>query len=418
MKETCQFDIAVVGAGPAGLAAGLACSASGLKTAVIGPVADRREARVAALLDGSINFMKRLGVWNVIEAVSEPLTGIRLVDATNHILRAPDVLFSAGEIELPAFGYCVNNADLTRALEAEAGPRLTRIETRGVTAVEVTREDCLLSTAEGATIVTKLVAAADGRNSIMRQSAGIGVSDWSYPQIAIVTSFAHTRPHHGVSTELHRRCGPLTTVPGRGATSSLVWVETLEEAARLSQLDDAAFSRALSIHVSPLLGSLSEIAPRRSYPLSGQTALRFGKNRIVLIGETGHVMPPIGAQGLNLGFRDAAALAEIAPAAQASGEDIGGPAVVERYDRSRRADVTSRVFAVDLLNRSLLASFPGVHLMRGAGLAALASSRALRRRAMLEGVAPALAPLAFTAPLVSDVGKAPPELDGQPLLRA
>ncbi|MBA2127793.1 ubiquinone biosynthesis protein UbiH [Hyphomicrobium methylovorum] len=418
MKDAHQFDIAVVGAGPAGLVAGLACAASGLKTAVIGPRADAADGRVAALLNGSINVIKRLGLWETIEPVAAPLTGIRLVDATDHIFRAPEVLFDASEIDLPAFGYNVANSDLTRALEAAAETRLARITTRAVTSFESTDSGAFLTTADGETVTASLVAAADGRNSFIRRYAGIPVTDWSYPQIAVVTSFAHPRPHNGVSTELHRPSGPLTVVPGPGNTSSLVWVETPREAERLLRLDDDGFIRALNTHIAPLLGPISALAPRRSYPLSGQTAMRFGKGCVVLIGEAGHVVPPIGAQGLNLGFRDAAALAEIAAAARSGGSAIGAPETVDRYDRSRRADVASRVFAVNLLNRSLLTSFPGVNLARGAGLAALAASRTLRQQAMREGVSPSLAPLMLTAPIAAGVGKAAPGLDAPSPSRA
>jgi 2-octaprenyl-6-methoxyphenol hydroxylase len=382
------FDIAVIGAGPAGLAAGLACATLGLETAVLGPKADARDGRTAALLDGSVNLLKRLGIWQKLESYREPLDAIRLIDATDAFLRAPEVIFRASEIGLPAFGYNVPNAALTEAIETTRHPKLTRLIDRKVTVSDLAGERAVLSTSEGKTIKARLVVAADGRDSPTRTAAGIKTSSWSYTQAAIVTTFAHSRPHLGVSTELHRQSGPLTVVPGPDNTSSLVWVETHDETQRLAALDDISFAQELKAHAGGFLGTLSNFAPRRTYPLTGRTASLLGKYRVALVGEAAHVIPPIGAQGLNLGFRDAATIAEIASAASSAGEDIGGDEVLARYDRSRRRDVAFRVFAVDLLNRSLLSSIPGVHVARGLGLFALASSRSLRSRVMREGVMP------------------------------
>jgi 2-octaprenyl-6-methoxyphenol hydroxylase len=193
--------------------------------------------------------------------------------------------------------------------------------------------------------------------------------------------------------------GPLTVVPGPGNTSSLVWVEAPEEAKRLVALDDKSFNHELAAHIGTLLGTLSDFTPRRAYPLSGRTASTLGRSRVALVGEAAHVIPPIGAQGLNLGFRDAATVAEVAGEALRAGEDIGGESVLSNYDHLRRNDVAFRVFAVDLLNRSLLSSIPGVHLARGFGLFALAASRQLRARVMREGVMPSMGRPSLMLPL-------------------
>jgi 2-octaprenyl-6-methoxyphenol hydroxylase len=335
-----------------------------------------------------VNLLKRLGVWQQLAAASEPLTAIRLIDATGTLLRAPEVLFRASEIGLPAFGYNVPNAALTAALEATSHSNLTRLIDRKATVVDLAGNSAMLSTNSHGMLGARLVIAADGRDSPTRTAAGIKTSSWSYTQAAVVTAFSHSRPHYGISTELHRRAGPLTVVPGPGNTSNLVWVETKEDAERLMALDAAEFTRELSGHIGSLLGMLSDFAPRRTYPLSGRTASPLAAHRVVLVGEAAHVIPPIGAQGLNLGFRDAATIAEFAGDAQCAGEDIGGDALLERYGRARQSDVAFRVFAVDLLNRSLLSSIPGAHLARGFGLFALASNRALRARVMREGVMP------------------------------
>jgi 2-octaprenyl-6-methoxyphenol hydroxylase len=382
------FDIAVVGAGPAGLVAGLAAAAAGLKTAVVGPAAPHDDGRTAALLDGSVNLLKRLELWREIAPIAEPLKSIRLVDATGALLRAPEVLFQAAEIGLPVFGYNVPTAGLTAALDASSRSRLTRIVSKGVISFDLGSPIATLETAEGERLSALLVVAADGRGSAARSAAGISVSGWSYPQAAVVTTFAHTRPHFGISTELHRATGPLTVVPGPGKTSSLVWVETPAEAGRLAALPEDALAHDLNLHLQGLLGELSQFTPRRTYPLSIQRAAAFAKSRVALVGEAAHVIPPIGAQGLNLGFRDAAVLAEIAREASSRGEDIGGEAPLARYHSLRLADITSRTLAVDLLNRSLLSWIPGIHLARSIGLMALASSPTLRARVMREGVMP------------------------------
>lgn len=383
------FDIAVIGAGPAGLVAGAACALSGLRTVVIGPPSDGRDRRTSALFGGSIELLKKLDIWERLKAHSEPLTGIRIVDGSNHLLRAPEVLFEAREAGFAAFGYNIPNVPLTEALEAVCQGTTTRLPAP-CSRIDIGVDEVTLTCGDDTPITARLVVAADGRRSAARAAAGIEVASWSYPQSAIVATFHHQRDHHGISTELHRPSGPLTVVPGPGKTSNLVWIESPEEAERLMALDDPAFERELGLAVKGLLGSISALTPRQAFPLSGQNARTLAKNRIVVAGEAAHVIPPIGAQGLNLSCRDAATLAEIASEAKARGEDIGGDAVLARYNSARKADIGTRIFAIDLLNRSLLSShIPGVNLARGLGLFALASSSTLRTQVMREGILPA-----------------------------
>ncbi len=386
-----RSDFVVVGAGPAGLATGLAAAALGLKAIVIGPRSDTADGRTAALFQNSVQFLKAVGAWQHLESQAERLHAIRIVDATGGWLRAPEVTFRANEIGLAAFGYNVPNAALTQALEKAAAGRLRRVVSEGVARVVAADGHMELTTVEGETFSAALVAGADGRNSLIRNSAGISNRTWTYAQAAVVCSFEHSRPHCGVSTELHRRAGPLTVVPMRGNVSSLVWVETPGEAQRLAALDDATFLLELRSHVSGLLGTLNRISARKTFPLSGQTATVLAKNRCALIGEAGHVMPPIGAQGLNLSFRDAATLAELASDALHAGRDMGGDDVLAAYERQRRADVASRSWSIDLMNRSLLSEYAPIHLARGLGLAALKAIPALRRLLMREGVSPSFA---------------------------
>jgi 2-octaprenyl-6-methoxyphenol hydroxylase len=395
-----DFDVAVIGAGPAGLTVGLSVAQMGFKTAIIGPPADPRDSRTAALFQSSVTLLKRLGAWPAVAPATEPLDAIRLIDATGALFRAPEVTFRASEIGEAAFGYNVPNAVLTAALEGLAAKRVRRIVTPAVTTIAPSHDSVSLTTADGDTFVCRLVAAADGRQSPSRDAAGMTPRRWSYDQGAVVCTLEHSRPHNRISTEFHRRCGPLTVVPAPGNTSNLVWVDTLSEAKRLAALDEAPFVAELAGHLQGLLGQVLLRSPPRMFALSGQTADPMGQNRIALIGEAGHVIPPIGAQGLNLSFRDAATLADVAAGARDAGEDIGGAKAMAAYSSARRFDVTSRIWTVDLLNRSLLSDYTPVHALRGLGLFALSTLPPLRRRMMREGIAPSLSMPKLMQPVI------------------
>lgn len=388
VQKSSEIEVAVVGAGPAGLITGLAMAEAGLQPTVLGPLSDPRDGRTAALFQASVCLLKRIGAWPTIAPYAEPLDAIRLIDATGALFRAPEVTFRASEIGQEAFGYNVPNAVLTSALEKRAAGRLNRVVTSGVTAIAPGPGAVTFETAEGDVLSAPLVAAADGRQSPSRMAAGISVKDWQYDQGAVVCSLAHTRPHSRISTEFHRRSGPLTIVPAPGNTANIVWVDTLSEAKRLEAAPEADFLKELSTHLQGLLGRTTLTSPRRMFPLAGQTAETMAQNRIALIGEAAHVMPPIGAQGLNLSFRDAATLAEVAAAARAAGKDIGGAEALGQYASARHFDVTSRIWTVDLLNRSLLSGYAPVHALRGMGLFALKTFAPLRQHLMREGIAP------------------------------
>src|SRR5690606_22768835 len=346
----------VVGTGPAGLAAALSLAHAGAAVTLAGPgapPATAADTRTAALFNGSIALLQNLGVWEGLEDVSAPLAAIRSVDDTDGLLRAPEVLFEAHEVGERVFGWNVPNAALTEALwdAVRRHESITVVETERVAHLEIRPGGATAHTEEGEALSAQLVAAADGRRSICRTAAGIATTAWDYDQAAIATRFAHSRPHGGVSTEFHRKSGPLTAVPLPGLESGLVWVERPAIAKRLAGLDDEGFRVALETRLQGLLGHVGEIGPRRLFPLSGLTAEAYGKSRVALIGEAGHVIPPIGAQGLNLGLRDAATLADCVAEAMARGEDVGGDAVMRRYHELRKGDVESRIMAVDALNR-------------------------------------------------------------------
>jgi 2-octaprenyl-6-methoxyphenol hydroxylase len=397
MTNLRDVDVLVAGAGPAGLAAALAVARLGLGVTVVtlqpaggSPPVDRR---TAALFGGSITLLRNLGVWDACAGASAPINGIRIVDDTAGLLRAPEVLFTAAELGRDVFGYNVPNAVLTEALgrALDATPSARLAVTARPPAIAVGPDRVQVAMAEGETLAAPLLVGADGRGSPARAAAGIGTKTWTYPQTALVTTFRHSRPHDGISSELHRLAGPLTTVPMPGSSSSLVWVETPEEVQRLCALSDARFLAELEERLQGLLGGLSELTPRAAFPLSGLSVDTAGANRVALVGEAAHVIPPIGAQGLNLGLRDAATLADVLADALERDADIGGPDTLAAYAAARSGDIATRITGVDLLNRTLIAGLLPTHLARGIGLHLLKMVGPLRRKVVAEGLQPSSA---------------------------
>ncbi|MEJ8573249.1 UbiH/UbiF family hydroxylase [Microbaculum marinum] len=390
MATHTSSDVIVAGGGPAGLSAGLALAHAGLSVTVVDPARDpSQDRRTSALMVASVTMLEELGVWGICGHASAPLERMRIIDDTGRLFRSPSVEFAAGEIGEPAFGWNIPNAELVAALRQRIGETAgARTIAASIGHVDLDEDAATVTLTTGESVSAPLLVAADGRNSMCRAAAGIGVDDWSYDQAAIVLDLEHERPHGNVSTEFHRPSGPFTLVPLPGNRSSLVWVETPKMADALSTFDDEALAEEIMRLSHRILGKVRITGPRGLYPLSGLVARRFAAKRVALVGEAGHVVPPIGAQGLNLGLRDAASIAEIAADAVHAGEDPGGKRCCGDYDRARRIDVVSRAGAIDLLNRTLLADLLPAQMMRAAGLSALGSIGPLRRIAMREGVSP------------------------------
>jgi 2-octaprenyl-6-methoxyphenol hydroxylase len=411
-----DFDVIVSGAGPAGLAAAAALRGTGLRIAACGYLPSDTPAapdnRTAALFSGSVGFLKHLGVWQAIEPHSVALHGIRIVDDTSNLLRAPETLFHASDIGQPDIGFnCPNPAIVTALAQClDRTPTITTFLGRRITAISATPDGAEIMLAPAGpsehpapptTLRSRLLIGADGRGSLARHAAAIKHQTWDYRQTALTLQFRHTRPHQGISTEFHRDTGPFTVVPLPGYRSALVWLDRHAAIRAMARLSRPELETAIAARLHGLLGEITVETPARTFAMTGLLAERMGHNRVALVGETAHAFPPIGAQGLNLSLRDVRDLAATIRETQADGGDIGGPAALESYDRRRRADVATRVYGVDMLGASLTSAFLPLPLARGAILHAMkllpAARNAMFRQVLGQSAAEDMTPI--TRPL-------------------
>ncbi len=389
MNTTSAFtaEVAVIGGGPAGLVSAIALKVAGIDTLLIAPP-PQPDHRTTALLAGSVTALETLGAWELCLPYAAPLRKLRIVDDTQRLLRTPEVLFSAIEIDRDAFGYNIENRHLIAALRSRAEE--LRLPWIAAPALAVAGEPSHVSIkyADGEARV-RLAVGADGARSVCRSAAGIATQRRSYPQTALTANLAHSRPHDDTSTEFHTEHGPFTLVPLPGQRSSLVCVLDPARGVELAAMSDAELSVEIERRAHSLLGKMSVEPGRGLFPLAVETADAFARERIVLVGEAAHVVPPIGAQGLNLGLRDGAIIAELVAEARQQHRDVGEPELLARYDRLRRSDILGRTLAVDVLNRSLLTYFMPAHGARGLSLYVIDHVGPLRRAIMREGVMPA-----------------------------
>ena len=388
-------EIAVIGPGAAGLSAAIGLAQAGYQVTLAGPADLRQGTRTVALFEGSLRFLEALGLRDRVEAAGQPLAVMHIADDTVSPFRRPPVSFRASEIGVEAFGYNVENSILVALLleKARSLKNITRLEHF---AQDYRFEDdrVQISLANGTRIQTRLLVAADGAKSPARKAAGIKTQTWDYNQTALTAVLGHDFDHENISVEYHTRQGPCTFVPlpaqdGARHASSLVWLMSQREAARRAELPAADMEEEITDAAHFNLGEMRLLRPIKAYPIRGLAARRLTGNRIALAGESAHVLPPIGAQGLNLGFRDAAHLCETLSATDgATLEDPGASEILDTYASKRQMDVASRTFGVDLLNRALLNHMPHMDLLRGIGVSALAGIGPLRRRIMQEGMSP------------------------------
>ncbi len=392
-------DILIAGAGLAGLTAAIGFAQAGFEVVCCGAAERTGGGRTVALLDQSVAFLKSLGVWAGLATEAAPLRALRLVDDSGALFPPRPIEFHASEIDLDAFGWNIENDRMAEALAAEI-PRVSRVErmATGIADYEFDADAVRARLQDGRLIAARLAIGADGRASAARRAAGLEARVHHYPQTALTAHLAHRLPHDDFSTEFHTRGGPFTLVPlppspATPNRSSLVWVMGREDARRRKDLDDEALSREIERQSHSLLGAIRIDGERGFFPMTRQIVPAIAGERLALVGDAAHVLPPIGAQGLNLGLRDVAAIIDCAIEARTEGRDIGGPQTLRAYERARRADIALRTAAVDGLNRSLLTHFPPADFARGLGLSTLSSVAPLRRFLMRAGIGPRLAGL-------------------------
>jgi 2-octaprenyl-6-methoxyphenol hydroxylase len=396
---------AVIGGGPAGLIAALALAHFKVPVTLVAQRPAGIDNRTTALLAGSVAALEALGVWESCREHAAPLRVMRIADDTRRLWRAPEVRFAAEEIGLPAFGWNIENARLIAALWDRVGatPGLDHVDA-AAKSIEIGDIGVTVAPVEGADLEVALAIGADGRHSLCRKAAGIALAERTTPQTALTYIIRHSRPHHDISTEFHTEHGPFTIVPLPGNRSSIVCVVAPGEAERLAELTGADLDAEIERRCHSILGKVEVEPGHGAFALMVATAERASAHRVALVGEAAHVFPPIGAQGLNLGLRDAVTIAEIAGEVTPGG-DLGAVSVTAEYERRRRVDIGGRILAVDILNRSLLSDLLPVQGLRGLGLYALDRVGILRRALMREGVAPTAAtPALMRTP---DVAAAP-----------
>ncbi|WP_373236407.1 UbiH/UbiF family hydroxylase [Cohaesibacter celericrescens] len=390
MVEMRQVDVAVVGSGPAGHVAAIQMVRLGLSVVLIGPAHSGKDGRTTALLGSSVSYLERLGLWDGIKSKGQALRVMRLIDDTGRLLRAPTTEFDSSEIGLEAFGYNIDNNSLVSALHEglDAVDRDLLVEDQQFARSVALGDDyASIEMEDGSIWQAKLAIAADGRNSLVKEAAGVEMRRWSYPQSALVVNLHHpSSSHNNTSTEFHTPTGPFTLVPYRDShTSSLVCVVTPETAQELKAMDKQALAMELERRAQSIYGAFELLTEPQVFPLAGMVAKGFHGQRAALIAESAHVFPPIGAQGLNLSLRDIEALTD---AIVSKGEaDPGSEQVLSSYGRSRISDIWSRTAGVHMLNMSLLSSLPFGQGARTAGLALAKMVPSLRRFMMKAGLA-------------------------------
>jgi 2-octaprenyl-6-methoxyphenol hydroxylase len=371
--ETLRSELVIAGGGMVGLTLAIACASAGVEVVVIDREAPPRmveeafDGRASAIAFGSKQALAGIGLWPRVAAQAEAIREIRVADGGSPLF----LHYDHAELGEDPLGWIVENRVLRRALFARLSelptlrhlaPATVERAERGPGAVTVALED-------GRRVRGALLIAADGRLSPLRRAAGIKTVEWSYPQIGIVCTVRHERPHLGIAVEHFLPAGPFAILPMTGNRSSIVWTERAALAPRMMALDEGGFLAELKRRFGDFLGDLAIVGPRWSYPLSLMHAERYAGHRLALIGDAAHVIHPIAGQGLNLGLRDVAALAELIVDARRLGLDIGNAELLARYERWRRFDNTMLAAVTDGLNRLFSNSLAPLAAARDVGLA-------------------------------------------------
>jgi 2-octaprenyl-6-methoxyphenol hydroxylase len=397
MPEMIETDVLVSGGGVAGLTAAAAFGAAGFSVICVDPTppitemqAEGSDLRTTAFLQPSREFLIRIGLWDRLEPFASALQVMRIVDAGGE---APEPRsshdFNASDISDLPFGWNLPNWLLRREMVARLAEMPdVDFRTGTGTARVLTRErEALVTLSDGTGVRARLVIAADGRNSPVREAVGIPVKTTRYGQKALAFAVTHEVPHGNVSTEIHRSGGPFTLVPlpdhdGRPC-SAVVWMERGPEVARLAALPSAAFEDEMTARSAGLWGPLTLITRRTVWPIISQVAERMESERVALVAEAAHVVPPIGAQGLNMSLGDMRVLLDLAEADPAG---IGSRRMLAAYHKARHGEVRARVAGIDALNRASMVSIQGLRDMRMRALRAFYSVKPVRTTLMRAGL--------------------------------
>ncbi len=390
---THDTDILIVGGGLNGPALALALAQGGFDVTIVDtlPVDTRSEdlfdGRSYALALASTRLLGAIGVWNGIAEHAQPMLEIKVTDGRAGEGPSPFMLhFDHAEIEEGPMGFMMEDRYLRRAFltAMETHPKITQISGDSVVAQSIAPFGATATLASGKTISARLIVGSDGRQSGTAERAGIHREFKDYGQTALVAAIAHDLPHGGIAHQFFMPAGPLAILPLTGNRSSIVWAETHERAAEIQAMDDDDYLDALRPAFGSFLGDISLTGARFSYPLSLSVATSFTADRVVLVGDAAHGVHPIAGQGLNLGLRDVAALAEVLVLARRRGEDIGASNVLDRYAQWRGFDVMSLVAATDSFNRLFSNDNPLARTLRDVGMGVVNALPNARRRFMRE----------------------------------
>jgi 2-octaprenyl-6-methoxyphenol hydroxylase len=386
MAERTKTDVLIAGGGFAGLALAIALRAAlGERFAV--SVADpalaspkSNDMRASAIAAAARRLFEAVGAWQAVAADAQPILDMAVTDSKLGNVVRPTFLTFGGEIESgEPFAHMIENRHLIDALTARARDAGVALSSSAVVEFATARQGVDVTLKDGSVITARLLVGADGARSAVREHAGIAVHGWRYGQSAIVTTVGHEYDHNGRAVEHFLPAGPFAILPLTGRRCSIVWTEATKEAERLIALDDDAFHDELERRFGFELGEIEVIGPRRAFPLGLFTARSFIAERVALIGDAAHVIHPIAGQGLNMGLRDAAALAEVVADAARLGLDPGGGDVLERYQRWRRFDTMTMGIATDGLNRLFSNNSDMLRVVRDIGLGLVERMPALKR---------------------------------------
>jgi 2-octaprenyl-6-methoxyphenol hydroxylase len=381
-------DVLIAGGGLNGPVLALALARAGLSVAVIDarPPAPRSAAgfdgRAYALALGSRRLLAALGLWDRVAAEAQPILAIKAADGRPGEGAAPLFLhFDHAELEEGPMGHILEDRFLFAALQAALAetPGITTVHGDPVVAQEAGPAGATVTLSSGRQLAGRVLVGCDGRDSGTARRAGIARTGWSYGQTALVCAIEHEHPHGGTAHQLFLPGGPLAILPLPGRRSSIVWSEREDRARTIAALPDAAFLDVLRPRFGDFLGTIALAGRRFAYPLSLSLAERLVAPRLALVGDAAHGVHPIAGQGLNLGLRDAAALAEVLTTAHRRGEDIGAPGVLERYQLWRRFDATALALGMDAVNRLFSNDNPVLRLARDLGMGAVSAMPGLRR---------------------------------------